>query len=84
MMNLSMPVPAGLALVVHALLSLLAHVHQWRMTVTQMVEKTARNQALNFSSQILFTWVDGTRVCDGHQLGSVPTAMAPNFTHWIS
>nr|WP_320135487.1 dihydroorotase [uncultured Amphritea sp.] len=40
--------PAGLPLVEHALLSLLDHAHQRRMTVTQIVEKTAHNPALRY------------------------------------
>lgn len=125
-----MQAPAGLPLVEHALLSLLDHAHQKRMTVTQIVTKTAHNPALRygvvergflregyfadlvlinpqgsteahhassryhcgwtpfdghtFSSQILSTWVNGTRVFDGHQLSSEPTAMALNFSHSIS
>ncbi|WP_299197616.1 dihydroorotase [uncultured Amphritea sp.] len=34
-----------------------------------------------FSSQILSTWVNGTRVFDGHPPGSQPVAMALNFSH---
>lgn len=41
--------PAGLPLVEHALLSLLDHVHEHRMTITQVVEKTAHNPALRYS-----------------------------------
>ncbi len=122
-----MQAPAGLPLVEHALLSLLDHVHQQRMSVVQVVEKTAHNPALRygivergflregyfadlvlinpegrtqashaschyhcgwtpfdghtFHSQILSTWVNGTRVFDGHQPGSLPVAMALNFSH---
>lgn len=122
--------PAGLPLVEHALLSLLDHVHQQRMTATQIVEKTAHNPALRygvvnrgflregyfadlvlidpkgstkanhascryrcgwtpfdghtFGSKILSTWVNGTQVFDGSQLGSEPSAMALNFSHGIS
>jgi dihydroorotase len=118
--------PAGLPLVEHALLSLLDHVHQQRMSITQVVKKTAHNPALRygvvergflregyfadlvlvdpkgktkashascrylcgwtpfdghtFSSQILSTWVNGTQVFDGHQLGSESAAMALKFS----
>ncbi|MDO6563420.1 dihydroorotase [Amphritea sp. 1_MG-2023] len=40
--------PAGLPLVEHALLSLLDHVQQRRMTITQVAEKTAHNPALRY------------------------------------
>ncbi|MBQ4798720.1 dihydroorotase [Pseudoalteromonas sp. MMG006] len=40
--------PAGLPLVEHALLSLLEHVKQNRLSIVQVVEKTAHNPALRF------------------------------------
>ena len=40
--------PAGLPLVQHALLSLLDHVHHNRLTLAQVVEKTAHNPALRY------------------------------------
>ncbi len=40
--------PAGLPLVQHALLSLFDHVEQGRMTITQVVEKTAHNPAIRY------------------------------------
>ena len=122
-----MQAPAGLPLVEHALLSLLDHVHKRRMSVPQVVEKTAHNPALRygvvergflregyfadlvlinpegkteashrrsryhcgwtpfdghtFSSQVLSTWVNGTRVFNGQQPGSEPAAMALTFSH---
>ncbi|MGO2073817.1 dihydroorotase [Pseudoalteromonas sp. AOP31-A2-14] len=41
--------PAGLPLVEHALLSLLEHVQQQRLTIEQVVEKTAHNPALRYN-----------------------------------
>lgn len=41
--------PAGLPLVQHALLSLLEHVNQGRLDMTQVVEKTAHNPALRYA-----------------------------------
>lgn len=41
--------PAGLPLVQHALLSLLEHVKNGRLSLTQVVEKTAHNPALRFA-----------------------------------
>jgi len=41
--------PAGLPLVEHALLSLLDHVKQRRLTLEQIVEKTAHNPALRYA-----------------------------------
>ena len=41
--------PAGLPLVQHALLSLLEHVKQERLSLTQVVEKTAHNPALRYA-----------------------------------
>lgn len=41
--------PAGLPLVQHALLSLLEHVKQGRLSITQVVEKTAHNPALRYA-----------------------------------
>jgi len=41
--------PAGLPLVEHALLSLLEHVKHNRLSIEQVVEKTAHNPALRFS-----------------------------------
>ncbi|NOH78653.1 dihydroorotase [Vibrio sp. RE86] len=43
--------PAGLPLVQHALLTLLDHVHHGRMTMEQVVEKTAHNPAIRYSVQ---------------------------------
>ncbi|KUJ84772.1 dihydroorotase [Microbulbifer flavimaris] len=40
--------PAGLPLVQHALLSMLEHVKQERLSLTQVVEKTAHNPALRY------------------------------------
>lgn len=40
--------PAGLPLVQHALLSLMDHVHCGRLSLTQVVEKTAHNPALRY------------------------------------
>ncbi|KPH63097.1 dihydroorotase [Pseudoalteromonas porphyrae] len=40
--------PAGLPLVEHALLTLLEHVEQQRLTLEQVVEKTAHNPALRY------------------------------------
>lgn len=41
--------PAGLPLVQHALLILLEHVNQGRLSLTQVVEKTAHNPALRYA-----------------------------------
>lgn len=41
--------PAGLPLVQHALLSLLEHVKHGRLSLTQVVEKTAHNPALRYA-----------------------------------
>lgn len=41
--------PAGLPLVQHALLSLIEHVQCGRMTIEQVVEKTAHNPAIRYS-----------------------------------
>lgn len=41
--------PAGLPLVQHALPSLLDHVHHGRLSITQVVEKTAHNPARRYS-----------------------------------
>ena len=41
--------PAGLPLVQHALLSLMEHVAQGRLSITQVVEKTAHNPALRYA-----------------------------------
>ncbi|KTF13660.1 dihydroorotase [Pseudoalteromonas sp. H105] len=41
--------PAGLPLVEHALLSLLEHVKQQRLTIEHVVEKTAHNPALRYN-----------------------------------
>jgi dihydroorotase len=41
--------PAGLPLVEHALLSLLEHVQQQRLTIEHVVEKTAHNPALRYN-----------------------------------
>ncbi len=41
--------PAGLPLVQHALLSLLEHVKHGRLSLTQIVEKTAHNPALRYA-----------------------------------
>ncbi|WP_421864939.1 dihydroorotase [Motiliproteus sp.] len=43
-----MQAPAGLPLVEQALLSLLDHVHHQRLSLTQVVEKTAHNPALRY------------------------------------
>lgn len=43
--------PAGLPLVQHALLTLLDHVHHGRMTLEQVVEKTAHNPAIRYAVQ---------------------------------
>ena len=40
--------PAGLPLVQHALVSLLEHVKHGRLTITQLVEKTAHNPAIRY------------------------------------
>ncbi|MEM6583427.1 MAG: dihydroorotase [Pseudomonadota bacterium] len=41
--------PAGLPLVQHALLTLMDHVHHGRLSLTQVVEKTAHNPAKRYS-----------------------------------
>ncbi|MFM2587629.1 dihydroorotase [Vibrio sp. TBV020] len=41
--------PAGLPLVQHALLTLLDHVHHGRMSIEQVVEKTAHNPAIRYA-----------------------------------
>lgn len=41
--------PAGLPLVQHALLSLMDHVHHGRLSLTQVVEKTAHNPAMRYA-----------------------------------
>lgn len=41
--------PAGLPLVQHALLTLLDHVDQGRLSITQVVEKTAHNPAIRYA-----------------------------------
>ncbi|KGJ88357.1 dihydroorotase [Colwellia psychrerythraea] len=41
--------PAGLPLVEHALLSLFDHVHHNRLSLTQVVEKTAHNPAIRYA-----------------------------------
>lgn len=43
--------PAGLPLVQHALLTLLDHAHHGRMTLPQVVEKTAHNPAIRYFIQ---------------------------------
>lgn len=43
-----MQAPAGLPLVQHALLSVLEHVHNERLSITQLVEKVAHNPAIRY------------------------------------